>query len=203
MRSTAPLLLLASMLPMTSADGQVLDAQVDLTPRFAEILTAGKDKPTLLQVMSDGLTFRASVRRAATNNASDLQNAENTPVVLFVALISRERVVAKALTKPFQLDVKSAATLTGMLGSSVLVGDQLRNVAPLRPAEFIVTSYIRATESLSAAAVVADPLAALQSASYDKRAGDAVLVALVPADPTLRQKSRTNPLFQVVRPTVE
>jgi hypothetical protein len=188
-RLILPLVVIALLPAARPAAGQLRDAQVDITPRFAEMLAAGKDQPTVIQLLAEGLTFRARTR-------------ESTSVVLFFAHISGEWVVAKGQTKPFQLNVKAAASVEGMLGSSVFTAEQLLRLSPLSWAhETWVTSYARATESANAAQTVTDPLSALQGALLNQRnGGDVLIIALMPADPAARRQSHTSPLFQVMQP---
>jgi hypothetical protein len=70
---------------------------------------------------------------------------EPVSAVLYVVRFSGGKAVARGETAPFQLDPQAASSSRGVLLSRLLHNDQLRGVAPLRPAEFLVTSYTLAT----------------------------------------------------------
>jgi hypothetical protein len=131
---------------------------------------------------------------------------EPLTVVLFVAQISGERVVARGETAPFRLDAGRASASRGVPLGRVLSMDHLRGVAPLKPtstrsllplqAEFVVTGHALAKRPMNAADAVADPGPAFPL--YD---GVKLFVAVVPADPELRHRLTTQPLlFEVAVP---
>jgi hypothetical protein len=121
---------------------------------------------------------------------------EPLTVVLFVAQLSGERVVARGETAPFRLDAGGAAASRGVPLRRVLLMDQLRGVAPLKPAEFVVTGHALARMPMNAADAVADP-----GPAFPMNDGVKLFIAVVPADPELRRRLTTQPLlFDVAVP---
>lgn len=117
---------------------------------------------------------------------------ESLMVVLFVAQISEGRVVTRGETAPFRLDAGAAGS-RGVPLRRVLSTDQLRGVAPLRPAEFVVKGHVPVRKPMNAAEAVADPGPAFPM--YD---GSGLFFAVVPADLEFRHRLTTQPLVLAV-----
>ena len=187
MCSTAAACLLAPSL----AHAQ-LDIQVMPTEEFS--LRSVLNAP-LIRFLAEGATLRAETRRS-------------TEVILFVARASNGKLVEQGRTGPFRLDAKAASSSSGMPLGSALSEEQILSLPPLSGfSDAIVQSLATAQESISASRLLEQPGDALMIPALDgsskelvakQQQGDLVVIAAIPADPAVRERARTRPLFVVI-----
>lgn len=145
----------------------------------------------LIRFLAQGATLRAETRRT-------------TEVILFVARASNGRVVEQGQTAPFALDGKAASSSSGMPLGSALSEEQILRLPPFAGlSDAIARSLATAQESISASRLLERPgdalrIPALDGSSKDvvsMQQGELVLIAAIPADPAMRERARTRPLF--------
>lgn len=120
----------------------------------------------------------------------DVPVSQPASFVLSVAHLADGKIVASWESPRFRAGGRRPSASGGVTMKRLLQPAQLRGVAPLKPAEFVVTRVIRANESISAARAVADP-----GPAFPLQPGEAFIVAVVPADAALRERVRTRPLL--------
>lgn len=113
-------------------------------------------------------------------------------VVLVLTHVDRGKVIARGESAPFRIDAEAAAARGGVPLGRALGKDMLLGVAPLRPAEFMVTGHSRAERQLDAVGAVADP-----GPAFPMMQRQVVIVAVVPADRAARRGARVRPLLFV------
>jgi hypothetical protein len=118
-----------------------------------------------------------------------LSQAAVSDVVLVIAHVSGGRVIARGESAPFRIDAEAAAAPDGVLLGRFLDKEGIRSVAPLRPAEFMVTGHSLAARQVGAVEAVADPGPAFPTEGWQE-----VIVTVVPADQATRRRARVRPL---------
>ena len=175
---------LFALLVLPAAATAQIDIRVGNSGRFFVPLPAGADDqpPPVLRFLGEGTSLHA-------------ESASPVTVVLFVARTSKGKVVSTAETAPFRLDAKAASTSSGMLLGSAVTKDQLMALRPVRSlAKAIVLDIAQPGQPVYAARLVEDPagvFAALQGAFMEN---DALIIAAIPADATLRRQAAVRPM---------
>lgn len=164
-------------------------AQLDIhvIPNEAPIAKWSQGDVGLIRFLTEGTAVRAETR-------------QSIDVVLFVARASKGKVVAQGQTRPFRLDAKAASTSSGMVLGSAVKAEQLLGLTPLAGlGETVAQKHETAKESMSDAELTAKPGSAFwlcgMCPGIFAEQGQVLFIAVVPADPAMRERSQSAPLF--------
>jgi hypothetical protein len=179
-------LVLASPLLAPGAAHAQLDIHVVPSDRFV------MPQPTIEVPLSRFLTEGTMVR-AETRSSPE--------VVLFVARMSRGKLVAQGMSAPFRLDAKSASSSAGMLLGAALNTEQLFTMPPLaRLGDAIVASQATTDRSLAVADLLEEPAALLGGGGGGGIGGllgeeeHVLLIAVVPAQASRYARTLARPM---------
>ena len=130
------------------------------------------------------------------------ETRQSTEVVLFVARLSRGKLVAQAESAPFRLDVKAASAASGVLLGTGLSRTQLLALSSLGPtAELGVAQVFTPTQTMSALELVERPgsafgLPGMNPGIFGEQE-HVLVIAVLPAEARQRSRSRVGPLLMI------